>query len=187
MLQPPGSVLYFQALKQFQHSIPICGHHRGRRDTAALRCNLQPLTLTARDRNRMCLSEGKRRRQYMPLLAVQTPLHFYGVTSRLMTPQSLSITIACLACSLKPCSCAKCLRNRPVAAWSTQLFLQRTERKFQNPGVVPSVLPPAVQAISICDTLARYNGVLVLRLEPVQVVSSRLGAPWTLALCKKIC
>ncbi len=27
----------------------------------------------------MCLSEGGRRRQYMPLLAVQTPLHFYGV------------------------------------------------------------------------------------------------------------
>lgn len=122
-------------------------------------------------------------------------LVFHGITSRLVTPQSLSINISCLACNLNPFSCAKRLRNRPAAAWSTQLFLQRAERKFQNPpGVVPSVLPPAVQpaviqqlppqsTICLCTTTACWWPFCD---SSQSKVSSGLGASWTLALCRQI-
>ena len=132
----------------------------------------------------MCLSKEGRRRQYMPLLAVQTPLHFHGIDVPTRDTAKSEHQYSLSRLYLETLFVCKGLRNRTAAAWSTQLFLQRAERKFQNPGVVPSVLPPAVQPADfhlICDTLARYNGVLVsvLRFEPVQVVSLGLGATCT--------
>jgi len=136
----------------------------------------------------VCLSKEGRRRQYMPLLAMQTPLYSHGLnvltrdTAKSERQHSLS--------RLQPEPFFVC-KVFAQATSSSVVFLQRAERKFQNPsGVVPSVLPSCCAACcdptsstSICDTLAHYISVLVavLRFEPVQLVSSGLGAPWTLA------